>query len=264
LCRAFARFLNDSKLSDKGCGAKTALARAAVELECGEEELFRIGIRQVQMEGSFGAPVDVAAELRGLCGLGLVQVRSREAMNRLVELLNDRQPPARIGAVRALTYSGREEGILLLRFKALSGDREPAVVGECLTALISLQPREAVEFVGQFLDSAEESVRDEAALALGTSKDPGALELLKRQYATTADRAFQQTLLTSIAGLRRPEAVEFLIKIVEAEGPAAAADAVAAARIFRNDSALRERIKRAVASRGDPALQATFDKQFSV
>src|SRR5690348_10394194 len=72
LGEAFIRFLRDPKSADRGCAAKTAIARAALELECPEEELFRLGIRHVQMEG-FG-PSDVAAELRGLCALGLVQV----------------------------------------------------------------------------------------------------------------------------------------------------------------------------------------------
>jgi HEAT repeat protein len=263
LRQAFDRFLNDSKVSDKGCAAKTAVARAALELECGDEELFRAGIGHVQMEGSYGEPVDVAAELRGLCGMGLVQVRSRAAMNCLAELLNDRESAARTGAVRALVYSARAEAVLLLRFKALAGDREPAVIGECLAGLLSLEPREAMEFVGRFLDSSSDAIRDEAVLALGTSKEPAALGMLEGQYSKTSDRPFQQILLTSIAGLRLPGAVDFLISIIETERPAAAADALAAARIFRNDPAVRERIARAVASRADSVLRASFDKQFS-
>lgn len=262
LGHAFERFLSDPKCPDKGCAAKTAVARAALELECSEEAIFLAGIRHFQMEPSFGGPVDVAAELRGLCALGLVQVRSRDAMYRVVELLNDGQTQARIGAVRALAYAGREDGVLVLRFKALSGDRAPAVVGECLTALLSLQPREALEFVGDFLDSPDDSVRDEAALALGTSKEPGALDLLNRQFALAVDRPFRQTLLTSIASLRFSAAVDFLVMVVETERLATAADALVAARIFRNDAAVRERMERAVASRAHASLQAEFDKQF--
>jgi hypothetical protein len=263
LRQAFDRFLNDSKAPDKGCAAKTAIARTALELECGDEEMFRAGIGHVQMEGSYGEPVDAAAELRGLCGMGLVQVRSRAAMNCLAELLNDRESAARTGAVRALVYSARAEAVLLLRFKALAGDREPAVIGECLAGLLSLDPREALEFVGRFLNSPQDTIRDEAALALGTSKEAGALEMLKLQYSKTSDRQFGQILLTSIAGLRLPSAVEFLISIIETERPAVAADALAAARIFRNDPAMRERIACAVALRADSVMQASFDKQFS-
>lgn len=262
LQQAFDRFLADAKTQDKGCAAKTAVARAALEPEGGDEDLFRAGIGHVQMEGSYGEPVDVAAELRGLCGMGLVQVRSRAAMNCLAELLNDRESVARIGAVRALAYSARAEAVLLLRFKALAGDRDPAVIGECLAALLSLEPRDALEFVGRFLDSSQDAIRDEAVLALGTSKEPASLDMLKGQYSRTSDRPFQQMLLTSIAGLRLPGAIEFLISIIETDRPAAAADALAAARIFRNDFAVRQRIARAVSSREDDALRATFDKHF--
>lgn len=262
LRQAFDRFLADPKSPDKGCAAKTAVARAALELECSEESIFLAGIEHYQTESSFGGPVDVAAELRGLCALGLVQVRSRGALYRVVELLNDRHTQARIGAVRALAYSGREEGVLVLRFKALAGDPEPAVVGECLTALVSLQPREALEFVGNFLDSSNESVREEAALALGTSKEPAALDLLKAQFPLAADRQFRQTLLTSIASLRFPAAVDFLLFVIQTERPTVAADAVAAARIFRHDSSVRQRIAQTVAARNDKSLEDLFDKEF--
>lgn len=262
LRQAFDRFLADPKSSDKGCAAKTAVARAALELECPEETIFLAGIQHFQMEFSFPEPIDVAAELRGLCALGLVQVRSRGAMYRVVDLLNDRETQARVGAVRALAYAGREECVLVLRFKALAGDREPAVVGECLTALVSLQPREALEFVGNFLESSHDAVRDEAALALGTSKEPAALDLLKGQFEVTTDRHFRQTLLTSIASLRFPAAIDFLVSVVQTERTAVAADALAAARIFRHDAAARERMAQAVAVRDDASLRTVFEKQF--
>lgn len=262
LRQAFDRFLADAKSSDKGCAAKTAIARAALELECSEEAIFLAGIQHYQMESSFGGPVDVAAELRGLSALGLVQVRSRGAMYRVVELLNDRQTQARIGAVRALACAGREEGVLVLRFKALAGDPEPAVVGECLTALVSLQPREALEFVGSFFESPQDAIREEAALALGTSKNPAALDLLKAQFRTTFDRQFRQTLLTAIASLRVAPAVDFLVSVIQTERAAVAADALAAARIFRHDSTIRERIGQAILARNDAALRMAFHKEF--
>jgi HEAT repeat protein len=257
---AFARFLRDPKSPDKGCAAKTALARAALELECPAEELFRAGIRHVQMEGSYGAPTDAAAELRGLCALGLVQVRSRGAMNEVVELLSDRETTARVGAVRALAYAGKEEGALVLRFKALNGDREPAVIGECLTALLSLQPDEALPFVERFLDGPDEVLREEAALALGTSRRPLALELIRRGYSRARDRRFRQILLTAAASLRFPEAIEFLVSVVESDRPDAAADALQALGIHRSNSGLRERLATIIANRAD--LTAVFQKTF--
>jgi hypothetical protein len=260
LTTAFVRFLRDPKSPDKGCAAKTAIARAALELECPDDELFRLGIRHVQMEGSYGPPTDAAAELRGLSALGLVQTRSRGAMNEVAELLADREAQARIGAVRAFAYAGKEEGALVLRFKALSGDPDAAVVGECLTALLSLQPDEALPFVERFLDSPDEVLQEEAALALGTSRRPQALEALRRAYARARDARLRQVLLTSLASLRSPEAIDFLVSIVETERTEAAADALQALRIHRNNSALRERLAQAVTTRADSSLQAVFNK----
>lgn len=259
---AFHRFLHDSKSADKGCVAKTAIARAALELECPDDDLFRAGIRHVQMDGSFGPPSDVAAELRGLCALGLVQARSRNAMNQVVELLADREVQARIGAVRALAYAGKEDGALVLRFKALGGDPDPAVVGECLTALLSLQPDEALPFVERFLDSGDDVLREEAALALGTSKRPKALELLRRAHARAHDARLRQVVLTSVAGLRFPEAMDFLVSVVETERPEAAADALQALRIHRNNSGLKERLSELLMRRADASLLSMFQKTF--
>ncbi|HEY2587671.1 MAG TPA: HEAT repeat domain-containing protein [Tepidisphaeraceae bacterium] len=258
LGEAFVRFLRDSKSPDKGCAAKTAIARAALELECPDEELFRLGIRHVQIEG-FG-PSDVAAELRGLCALGLVQVRSRGAMNEVAELLADREPQARIGAVRALAYAGKEEGALVLRFKAISGDPNPAVVGECLTALLLLQPDEALPFVERFLESPDEVLQEEAALALGTSKRPQALEILRRTYPRARDRRLRQVLLTAFASLRFPDAIDFLVSIVETDRPESAIDAVKALQIHRNNTALRERLSQVVTHRADASLRSAFQK----
>jgi HEAT repeat protein len=262
LADAFHRSMKEGPGSDKGCAAKIALARTALELECPAEAVFRAGIRHVQMEGSYGPPVDVAAELRGLCGLGLVQVRAKDVMNDLVDLLADPEAQARVGAVRALAYYGRDEGAVLLRFKATIGDADPVVIGECLTELLRLQPQQSLSFVERFLHSHNESVRDEAALALGSSREPEALEMLCRKYSPSIDPQFRQTLLTAIAGIRLPAAAEFLLKLVETERADAASEALKALRIYRNDSALRERVVAVVERRGNEAIQQAFISAF--
>lgn len=258
LTAAFDRFMAE----DKGCAAKTAIAKAALELECGAEAVFVAGVRHVQMEGSFGGPVDVAAELRGLCALGLVQVRYRGMMNELVELLADREPQARTGAVRALANTGREDAALALRLKVLLGDREPDVMGECFSALLHIAPVESVSFVGRFLESPEDAVRDAAALALGASRQPASLELLKRLYVPGIDPRFRPTLFLAIATCRSPEAIEFLTSLVGEERPGAAAEAVAALGLYRHDAALRGRVAKAVKDVGSDMLAREFVKHF--
>src|SRR5215831_14069069 len=63
LAAAFDRFLQKG---DKGCAALNALARALVNLDYEDDELFRRGMKHVQMEPVYGGSEDVAAELRGI------------------------------------------------------------------------------------------------------------------------------------------------------------------------------------------------------
>ena len=46
----------------------------------------------MQKEGSFGPPVDVAAELRGVCALGLVKIGYGDVLVELTDLLADVEP----------------------------------------------------------------------------------------------------------------------------------------------------------------------------
>src|SRR5262245_21443838 len=110
---AFHRFMSDSAKTDKGCAAKTAIVKALLAGDCDDEDVFRIGIRHVQLEPTWGGRADTAAPLRALCGLGLVQIGSPDAMNELSTLLADREADARIGAARALAHCGATAAPLL-------------------------------------------------------------------------------------------------------------------------------------------------------
>src|SRR5437588_4293359 len=109
LADAFFRFMEDAAARDRGCAAKTAVARALEILGADEAAVFIAGIRHIQMEGSFGPPVDTAAGLRAASALGLVGMNHPDAILEAVNLLVDREPDARIGAVRALAASGTPE-----------------------------------------------------------------------------------------------------------------------------------------------------------
>ena len=254
LQQSFDRFLKGDP-RDKGCAATTAIARAALELECDVGQLFNAGIRHVQREGPYDAPSDAAAELRGLCALGLVMVRDPHMMEKVADLLADNAPTARIGAVRALAYSGREDAALVLRFKALTGDDEPDVIAECFTALFQLAPEPSLEFVAKFLDSSDEATRENAALAIGASRRPGALEVLRGHYSPRMWPGLRATLLLAIATVRSAGAVQFLLSVVEREKPDAAVDAVRALSIFRHDQELRDKLAAIVEERGDDRMR---------
>src|SRR4030095_1378274 len=81
LVAAFHRFMTDPVKTDRGCAAKIAVVKALLAADSDDEELFRLGVRHTQLEPTWGGRADTAAPLRALCGLGLVQVGARDAMD---------------------------------------------------------------------------------------------------------------------------------------------------------------------------------------
>src|SRR5579859_3902574 len=73
LVSTFHRLMKDPQRLDKRNAALIEIAAALYEMDYHEPDVYRIGIQHVQMEGSFGPPVDVAATLRGICAQALVR-----------------------------------------------------------------------------------------------------------------------------------------------------------------------------------------------
>jgi HEAT repeat protein len=261
LIAAFHRFMIDPAKTDKGCAAKTAIVKALLAADCDDEELFRTGIRHEQHEPTWGGRSDTAAPLRALCGLGLVQVGSPDAMNELAALLADKEADARIGAAGALGHCG-PTAAPLLRFKVLTGDEEPAVLAECLTGLMALSPSASFEFVAGFVDPRYESLYEHAALALAESRLPGVFELLKEKWTATFDREFKQTLLLPIALTRSDEARDFLISVLETGEVRMATAAIAALGIYREDATMRNRAEEAIDGPNKAQLLAALRRVF--
>jgi HEAT repeat protein len=262
LAAAFDRLLIRPEDSDKACRGKIALVEALNQLEYPKPEVFLRGIRHVQ--GPFWEKEqDAAAPLRAHCALGLVRIDHPEAVCLLVDLLLDRARAARAGAVRALGGSGKLSVIPLLRFKALIGDKDVEVISECFTSLLQLDPAASVPFVTRFLEGGKGSVREAAALALGESRRPEALEPLKACWEKQRRQPLEEVVLLAIALLRLPAATEFLLAIVAREKPPSAPAALSALVIHRHNPHTRGRISEAVAGNGDPGLKALFEKKFA-
>ena len=261
LIAAFHRFMADPAKTDKGCAAKTAVVKALLAADCDDEELFRTGVRHVQFEPTWGGRADTAAPLRALCGLGLVQIGSPDAMNELAALLADKEADARIGAASALGHCGPTASPLL-RFKVLTGDEEPAVLAECLTGLMALSPSASFEFVAGFVDPKCPSLYEHAALALSESRLSGVFELLKEKWTATFDREFKQTLLLPIALTRSEEARDFLISILEGGEVRMATAAIAALGIYREDVTMRKRAEDAIDGPNKADLMAALRRVF--
>ena len=261
LVGAFLELMKDPAKRDPGCVAMIAIAKALVTMGDPAGKVYFAGLHHVQMEGSFGPPVDVAAPLRGLCAQGLARMGHPDALVECVALLADKEVPARVGAIRAVADSGDNAGVLLLRLKALLGDKEDEVIGECFAALLRLAPAPSLEFVAHFLRSASEEIRERAALALGESRIAAAFPVLREAWAQTAQAERKRTLLLSIAMLRLDEAVEFLLVRVSEDREQAAGEALAALGLYGRDESVRKRIEEIVGKRS-PALKAVFDREF--
>ena len=150
LAAAFERFLDQPVKSDPGCAAKAAIADALYRIGAIESDVYLKGVRHVQMEPVWGGRADTATQLRGTCALALVRVHHPDFLVELGDLLADREAPVRRMAAQALAYSESAGAVPLLRLKALVGDDDPQVVGECLLALLRIAPRDSVEFAARF------------------------------------------------------------------------------------------------------------------
>lgn len=262
LVEAFERLMRDPAKLDAGCKALIAIAQALIQIDDPAAKVYFAGIRHIQMEGSFGPPVDVGAPLRGLCARGLARMGHPNALLECVTLLADRETPARAGAIRAVAEAGRPEGVLLLRLKALVGDKEDEIVAECFGALLRLDPVSSVEFVGQFLPSRSGGLGEQAALALGESRLDAALDVLRGAWERGGAAEQRRTLLVAIAMLRSERALEFLLERLASESSPVAGDALAGLAFYARDEAVRTRVEGIIRERGDKALEALFAREF--
>jgi HEAT repeat protein len=248
LIAAFERFMVKPETTDKRCAAKIEILKALCKMEYPSPSVFRRALLHIQMEPTWGGSVDTAAEVRALGAIGLAQTDYTEALEEIVPLLLDSERDARIGAVRAIAVSGIPGSALLLRLKALSGD-EPEVLGECFAALLRSEPGKSLEFVAKSLDHRDQAIAEVAALALGDSRLENAFAVLRDALQSLRARPLRRTLLLAIALLRRENAIDYLLDLVQSAEDQTSADAVAALAMYNQDPNLQERLDRASKAR---------------
>jgi hypothetical protein len=260
---AFDKLMADAPRLDKRCAATTEIVSALYELNYDDPTPYLAGLKHVQMEASFGPPVDEAAKLRAVSAQGLLRTRHPDALAEVTQLLVDREPAARIGAVRALAVNGGEAGILLLRLKVSTGDVEAAVLGECFSGLLEASPAKSVPFVAKYIDSEDPDVAQVAMLALGESRIPAAFEALREKWARTIAIPVRRALLSAMAASKLDEAIAFLVSLVETAGVPTAAAAVEALSIYSRNERVRKSVGEAVMTRKNEALVANFKRDFA-
>jgi len=264
LLRAFDRFFEDAAKRDPQCWGKNAIAAALKDLEHGESAAFLRGARHIQMEPVWGGQEDTAQTLRGICLLALVacvDISRSDVLRCVVDTLVERSQTIRLDAVRALAQMGGDEAALVLRLKAHVGDEEPAVTGQVFDALLALDGAQAIPLLGALLNTNEPTTREEAALALGGSRLPAAIDCLREAWGATRDQQFREVLLRALSASRQEQALDFLLSLVRDGRLRDAEAALAALALHRDSEPVRKQAEAAANSR-ERELQQRFHQWF--
>jgi HEAT repeat protein len=257
LIRAYQRFLKNPIKTDPNCIAKRALSRAFVDLDGKHLEFYLAGLQYKQLEPVWGGSVDTAADIRASCAMGLVATGYSRALQEITLLLNDPEPAARLGAVRAMGCGNPNNAELLLRSKALADDDSAEVTGECFYQLLSVEPDYSLAFIALFLNpeliqKEPDAVREHAALALGESKHPEALAYLRNAWdKEILDKGFRQIIIRAASLHRSDEVFNWLLSIVENENTHLSQSAVDALQIYQRNKTLMEKLNTAINNRKD-------------
>jgi hypothetical protein len=259
---AFERFLVNPLKDDKLCRAKVAIVQALDKMEHQRSDVFLKAARHVQLEPVWGGSEDSAGPLRAAAIIGLARIEVSSSLPLLVDAMVDPERDVRIAAAMALGYVGTEAAGLLLRLKARIGDRDTEVLSECLSGLLTVNPKENLPIVSEFLDPLDPPRCEAAALALGKSLLQDALDPLKACWQECVTSGLREHVLLTIAMLRFPAAIDYLLELVASEPEPVAASSMAALKIHNYDPRLRERLLQVVQKKGSRTLQLVFDRDF--
>ena len=258
---AFDRLLRDPVKSDPQCWGKNAVSKALKDLGHADSAVFVRGLRHIQMEPVWNGREETAAVLRASCALALGQCNDipLQAMHTcLVDAMGDQAAVVRVDAARALAELGTPEAILLLRLKARVGDKESSVTGEVLGFLLHLEENHAVDFAGSFLNHPDEAVREEAALALGSSRLEAAITFLRERWPTRASGDLADALIRALGVSRLDSAIQFLIEIVRGAPSREALSALQMLAAHRDSPKVMDKLAEAVNSRRENEIHAYF------
>jgi HEAT repeat protein len=265
LIAAFERFFVNAEKTDPQCWAKNALSRALSKLGCRDKDVFLRGLNHHQMEPVWGGRSDSAGTLRANCAhalMGCEGLIAQDVLLLLIDLLADADKAVRVEAVRAIAQLD-DMALPVLRLRALIPGEEPEVLSVCFSALLAIDRGASIEFVARFLENGDDAAA-EAAFALAETHEPAALAaLLKvRQEPSSASSEpwFAGVILSAIGLTRLPQALSYLVGLIESEDRDAPAAIEALAKLAPG-AELRERIVRAVEDAGSPRLRKLLAEQ---
>ncbi len=263
LLEVFDRHLAGGSDTDSQCWAKNAIAETLTRFGHSDASVFLRGMAHFQAEPVWGGSQDTAVTLRGSCALALAQtsIEDGEALTRLVDLLGDPEKPVRVEAVRAISLFSTEAVPLLLRLKAIAGDSEAEVTGQCFVSLLELAPQDHLDLVRGFLKG-DDDLSYEAAIALGGCKDPASVQALTQYFDSAVDPAARKATLVGLGTSRHDQAKEFLLCQVESGTVSNAAESIRALANSRFREAVMEPMREIVAKRRERTVTNVFTKEF--
>lgn len=265
LVAAFKRFTGTPERdADKSLAARTAIVRGLVDLYAGGEaaDVYLAAAKMGAGSRSGVMIADPAAELRATAAFGLVTISHPAALTVCTDLLADLAPMVRVAAARALTASGRDGAVLVMRLKLQLGDPEPEVLSECVTGVLQLMPAESIDVAIRMLRHDDEGVRAATVLAIGASRLPEAVQLMREAFDREKERAARKTIMIAAASTRSAAAVDWLVGLVSKD-PWTAEDAIEALGPFRLDESVRQRVGKLVEAREVSRLAEAFKRVFS-
>jgi HEAT repeat protein len=265
LLQAFDRLFEKAAARDPQCWGKNAISKALVALEHRQASPFLRGLRHVQLEPVWGGEEDTAPTLRGTCALALpacLDIDRGLVLRHLVDSLADRAVTVRSDVLRALAQMEGDEAILVLRLKARLGDEESQIVGQVFDHLLQLEGRQALDFVAGFLSDKSETVREEAALSLGSSRLPAAVERLTEAWSREREPQFRLVLLRALSATRQSDALEFLLNLLRIGRVADAAAAVEVLSLHRDSPEIRRQVEEAARLR-EPEVRHQLRQSFA-
>jgi HEAT repeat protein len=233
--------------TDPKCWAKKAIIASLIKMDYSDSSPILKGLRHVQMEPVWGGQEDTATSLRGSCALALLQcadITRHEKLRRLVDAMADAAEPVRVDAIRAVEQMEGDDAALLLRLKARMGDSKSRVIGQVLESVISLEQESGIRFVAEFLDSAQDEIREEAALVLGASRTAAGFQALKDAWSGSSTHS--EVILRGIIASGLTESISFLLDLIKTGMQRDADAAVRALELYAGSEDIQVQVKEAI------------------
>ena len=214
LITTYDRLLNSGHKTDRACIGQKAIVKALDKLGCDDLDWFINAAECIQIEPVYGGTIDSGEKVRTQAIRSLIRFPWYSVAYPLTIRLGDPEPNVRIAVIETLlSFGGREAEIAIIA-KAVSGDVSPEVMSCCFLSLLSLNPEIGIPLVAAFLQDKSESIRIEAALALGQSRDDRAYHYLYDGWEACSLFEMKKMYLTAISVLRTENAVDFLLDML--------------------------------------------------